>query len=186
MRPASRIGALSASGLRVRRARFEDVPDILRLIERSIEGGCRQHYTPAQRRAVFLGYAQSLYFEVMLPFDTVVAEADGKMVGAAQMDPGEGRLRALFVEGDAQGRGYGGQLLRWAVARARARGLRRLHGAMSLNAVPFYTRAGFRPCPGNDRLNHNGQSVAVLPMELLLDPRAAPLQLTPLSDQGLR
>jgi N-acetylglutamate synthase-like GNAT family acetyltransferase len=168
MRPAWDPGARIAPGWRVRRARFEDVPDLLRLIEGAIDRGCRGHYSAVQRRAVFLGYAQSLFFDVMLPFDTVVAEAAGLIVGTAQMDLREGRLRALFVDGGAQGRGYGLRLLRWAVDLARARGLARLHGAMSLNAVPFYAAAGFQPCPGNRLISHNGQTVPVQPMELAI------------------
>ncbi len=165
MRLAPTAGSRAGSGWRMRRAVFEDVPDVLRLIERAIERGCRAHYGPAQRRAVFLGYAQSLFLEVMLPFDTVVAEVGGLLVGAAQLDLGDGRLRALFVDGATQGRGYGRTLLAWAEARARARGLPRLHGAMSLNAVPFYAHAGFQPGPGNRVLTHGREAVPVLPME---------------------
>ncbi len=172
MRPAWETGAEIVSGWRLRRARFEDVPDILRMIESAIDRGCERHYAPAQRRAVFLGYAQSLFFEVMLPFETVVAETAGQIVGMAQVDPRDGRLRALFVAGGQQGHGHGRRLLRWAVDLARERGLPRLHGAMSLNAVPFYARAGFLPCPGNRLISHNGQPVPVQPMELPLSASA--------------
>jgi putative acetyltransferase len=153
-----------ARAWRVRRAVFEDVPDLLRLIERAIERGCAGHYSVAQRRAVFLGYAQSLFLEVMLPFETVVAEKEGLMVGTVQLDLREGRLRALFVDAPDQGRGYGRDLLAWAESRARARRLTQLHGAMSLNAVPFYTRAGFLPCSGNRLITHGRETVPVLPM----------------------
>jgi putative acetyltransferase len=165
MRVARRVRSRAGSGWRVRRAAFEDVPEMLRLIERAIERGCQGHYSAAQRRAVFLGYAQSLFVEVMLPFDTVVAEVGGELVGAAQLDLREGRLRALFVDSGAQGRGYGRELLAWAVERAQARGLARLHGAMSLNAVPFYAAAGFLPADGNRLLTHAREVVPVLPME---------------------
>jgi putative acetyltransferase len=165
MRLASKAGSRAGAGWRVRRAVFEDVPEVLRLIERAIERGCAGLYSAPQRRAVYLGYAQSLFLEVMLPFETVVAEVAGKMVGAAQVDLGEGRLRALFVDGGDQGRGYGRQLLAWAEGCARGRGLGRLHGAMSLNAVPFYAHAGYVPCGGNRLITHANVTVPVVPME---------------------
>src|SRR3954462_15804422 len=65
------------ASLHLRRARFEDVPALLRLIAGAIERGCRQHYDAHQRRAVFLGYAGSLFVDVIGPYDTVVAESGG-------------------------------------------------------------------------------------------------------------
>jgi len=85
-------------------------------------------------------------------FQLVVAEQDGRLVGAAQFDPADGRLRALFVDDACQGRGVGGMLLDEVEARAMRRGLGRVHGAMSLNAVPFYARHGFRRCAGPSQL----------------------------------
>jgi GNAT superfamily N-acetyltransferase len=164
MRLAWQAGS-ATPGWRVRRTRFEEVPEVLRLIERAIERGCGDHYSAAQRRAVFLGYAQTLFLEVMMPFDTVVAEVAGRIVGAAQLDLSDGRLRALFVESGNQGHGHGRELLAWVERRARARRLPRLHGAMSLNAVPFYAHAGFQPCSGNRLLTHGRENVPVLPME---------------------
>jgi GNAT superfamily N-acetyltransferase len=165
MRLARRTGQGADSTWRIRRASFEDIPDVLRLIERAIEHGCRYHYPPDQRRAVFLGYAQSLFLEVMLPFETAIAEVRGRMVAVSQLDPHDGRLRALFVDAGEQGHGYGRELLEWAERRALSHHLPRLHGAMSLNAVPFYTGAGFEPCPGNRLIRHGPATLPVLPME---------------------
>ena len=167
-RPVSETGPGGASVMTVRRADFTEVSALLRLIERAIDRGCRDRYDPPQRRAVFLSYAQSLYLEIMRGFDTVVGEVGGQVVGVAQLDVGDGRLRALFVDGGAQGRGRGSELLRWAEDRLRAAGRGQIHGAMSLNAVPFYTRAGFRPCPGNRWLAHAGVLVPVVPMQKTL------------------
>lgn len=170
MGPDRGTAARAPAALRLRRARFEDVPGVLRLIERAVERGCRNHYNPAQRRAVFLGYAQSLFIEVLERFDTVVAEAGPKArpVAMAQLDPVEQRLRALFVDDEAQGAGVGHWLLEHVAERARLRGCTRLHGAMSLNAVPFYTSAGFYRCAGAHRLQSAGIYVPVLPMERTL------------------
>ena len=167
-RPVSEIGPGGASVMTIRPADFTEVSAILRLIDRAIDRGCRDHYDLPQRRAVFLSYAQSLYLEIMRGFDTVVGEVEDQMVAVAQLDAGDGRLRALFVDGGAQGRGRGAELLHWAEGRLRAAGRGQIHGAMSLNAVPFYMRAGFVPCPGNRWLSHGGVLVPVVPMQKTL------------------
>jgi GNAT superfamily N-acetyltransferase len=159
-----RDGNVVAPTLVRRAARFEDLAEALRVIERAVERACRDHYGPVQRRAVYLAYAQHLFLEVPGPFDTVVAHLDGRLVGVAQLDPATDRLRALFIDADVQGAGLGRVLLADVEARAARHGCARLHGAMSLNAVPFYAKAGFRPCAGPTRLP-GPAAVAVLPME---------------------
>jgi putative acetyltransferase len=158
--------------LSIRPARFEDGGALLRLIESSLEAGCREAYSPAQRRAVFLTYAETLFVDLVQPLDTLVAENGAGLVGMAQLDPSASRLRALFVGAEMQGRGLGKALLAFVERIAEARGVARLHGAMSLNAVGFYTAAGFAPCPGADRLIRSGVTVPVAPMDKALRPRS--------------
>jgi GNAT superfamily N-acetyltransferase len=174
------------SSLEMRAIRFEEVSAALALIRRAVERGCRQHYDPTQRAAVFASYAHNLFVEALGPYDTIAAfdlerdrNADRErdrpaLLGFAQLDPTDARLRALFVDGDVQQRGVGSALLAEIERRARQRGLTRLHGAMSLNAVPFYLRAGFRPRPGPERLVAAGVPVAVLRMEKDLHPITRP------------
>jgi putative acetyltransferase len=154
-----------APNLSVRSARFEDVSAMLLLIEGAIEHGCRDHYDGAQRRAVYLGYASHLFVEAPGPFVALVAELRGQLAGVAQVDVASGALRALFVDQTIQGQGLGRALLAAVEARARAAGCPRLRGAMSLNAVGFYARAGFHPCAGPERLFGAGVRVPVAWME---------------------
>ena len=155
----------------VRRASFEDAPALLRLIERALEKGARSHYRADQRRAIYLSYASVIYVDVVGDrYETLLADRQGQLVGMAQLDPSVGRLRALFVDGPLQRQGIGRLLLAEVEARAAKRGCQRLVGAMSRDAVPFYARAGFRPCLGPDRLNHFGVAVPVVTMEKLLGP----------------
>ncbi len=135
---------LGAPPMSMRLARFEDVSGILRLIARALEQGCRDAYDERQRRSVFLAYASSMFIEALGPFETLVAELGGRLLGVAQIDPRTGLLRALFVDAGFQGQGLGRALLAAIEARARTAGRVRLYGAMSLNAVEFYPRAGFR------------------------------------------
>lgn len=156
------MGSLSVS---IRAARFEDVAGILRLIERAIEHGCRDHYDERQRRSVYLGYASTAFIEALGPFETQVAELAGRLVGAAQIDARVGLLRALFVDGELQGQGVGRALLSAVEARAAAAGCARLFGAMSLNAIGFYRRAGFRARGGPQQVRSAETWVPVLWME---------------------
>lgn len=163
---SSQIVVSSTPLIRVRSARFEDVSGVLRLIDRAIERGCRRHYSARERRAVYATYASTAFLDVMAPHETFVVETDdGALAAFAQLDPSIGRLRALFVDAEAQGQGLGAALLAHVVERAVARGNRRIHGAMALNAVAFYEGAGFRPCAGRDQLLCAGVHVPVTPME---------------------
>ncbi len=137
---------------------------MLRLIARAVEHACRYHYDQAQRRVVVESYSRHLFAEAAQRFELVAAESAGRVVGAAQMDPTDGRLRALFVDDAYQGRGLGGALLAEVEARAARRGLTRLFGAMALNAVSFYARHGFRDCPGPTLLTGR-IPVPVIPMD---------------------
>jgi putative acetyltransferase len=153
----------------VRRASFEDTPALLRLIERALEHRSRGNYRPEQRRAIYLSYASVMYVDVVGGrYETVLLDLQGRLVGMAQLDPTVGRLRALFVDGPLQGQGFGRLLLGHVEERAARWGCPRVQGAMSRDAVSFYARAGFRPCPGPDRLFHFGVTVPVVPMEKIL------------------
>jgi GNAT superfamily N-acetyltransferase len=165
--------AISTVGrIGLRPASFEDGAAVLRVIEAALERGCRDHYTAAQQRAVFLTYAETIFIDLVQPLDSVVAEGGGAVLGFAQLDPGGARLRALFVAPWMQGRGLGRALLAIVERLAVARQLRRIQGAMSLNAVPFYLHAGFQRSSGPDRLMRNGVAVPIAPMEKTLDPAA--------------
>ena len=160
---------VGAPSLSIRFARFEDVSGILRVIERALEHGCRDVYDERQRRSVYLGYASSLFIEALGPFETLVAEIGGRLVGATQLDPRMGLLRALFVDTGFERQGVGHALLHAIESRARAARRERLCGAMSLNAVEFYRRAGFRARGGPEGLRGARTWVPVLWMDKLLD-----------------
>jgi GNAT superfamily N-acetyltransferase len=84
-----------------------------------------------------------------------VAEADGRPVGTFQLSfvPGimrrgmwRGLIEGVFIEAGARNRGYGTQMMRWAITRCRERGC----GLVSLtsnkvrpDAHRFYLRLGF-------------------------------------------
>ena len=153
--PASRL--LLPLPFHTRAVRFDELAQVLRLIRRAIDRACRDHYDPLQRDAVYTSYASTLFGEALAPFETIAVDgARGEIIAVAQLDPAATRLRALFVDADRQQRGLGSELLADVEARAAKRGCTSLHGAMSLNAVPFYQRAGFRAVGGPERLRTAG------------------------------
>ena len=149
----------------LRTLRFEDVPEVLRLVARAVAVGCRAHYDDEQMAAVRAAYAGTLFVEALGSFESVVAEVDGRLAGFAQLDPAACRLRALFVDAEHQGHGLGRALIAEIEARAARRGCARVHGAMSLNAVPFYARVGFRALGPQERLSSTGVVVPIVRME---------------------
>ena len=74
----------------------------------------------------------------------IVLEEAGRPVGVAQVhDEGTyADLMKLFVEPGVMGRGYGAQLMRWALATARALRHGRLMIEADPDAVAFYARFG--------------------------------------------
>lgn len=155
------------SPLELRPIELEEVASIVDLIQRAIERGCREHYDPAQRHAVFLTCSQELFAETPGLFESIVVARNDAPVGFAQFDPTTGRLRALFVDGDVQHLGIGSLLIAEIERRVRLEGGKRLYGAMSLDAVAFYTLAGFRSLSGPERHTCAGVLVPLVRMEKL-------------------
>jgi GNAT superfamily N-acetyltransferase len=72
----------------------------------------------------------------------VLALHDGRLVGYAILDKAGAEIDAVFVDPDFAGHGIGKRLLRGLEAMLPGAPL---HLYASLNAVPFYQAAGFRP-----------------------------------------
>ncbi len=73
----------------------------------------------------------------------MVAEDAGGIAGFGQLNQADGEVEAVYVLPGRQSEGIGGALLRFLEDAARAAGLERLHLSATLNAVPFYERAGY-------------------------------------------
>ncbi len=75
-----------------------------------------------------------------------VAEANGKIIGVAQVEieKFEVHLLKMFVEPASLKHGVGSMLFQWACNEARANGARRLIVESDPYAAPFYRRMGAR------------------------------------------
>lgn len=129
--------------LTIRRATQEDKEAIWRVHGSAVRVTCAGHYS----REVIEIWAGRLrpekYGEAIDRYEFFVAEEGGEVVGFGELGQESGEVQGLYVSPDAAGRGVGRKLLSTLEERARAHGLESLRLTSSLNAVPFYERAGF-------------------------------------------
>ena len=128
----------------IRRARQEDKEAIWRVHGRAIRETCASHYSEDVIRIWAGGLRPEKYGEAIDGNDFFVAEEDGVVVGFGELGRAAGEIQGLYVSPEVAGRGVGRKLLCTLEERARAYGLESLHLTSSLNAVPFYERAGFK------------------------------------------
>ena len=149
---AQRQWSYAAGPATLRRARREDVPDIVALIADDQLGATRDD--PGDH-AAYLGAFEAIDAD---PAQTlVVAERDGVVVGTLQLSiiPGlarrgalRGQLEAVRVARGQRGHGLGGAMVRWAVEESRRRGCALVQlttDKSRTDAHRFYDRLGFTP-----------------------------------------
>ncbi|HEX8178687.1 MAG TPA: GNAT family N-acetyltransferase [Pyrinomonadaceae bacterium] len=127
----------------VRKARLADCAAIWRVHTDAIRQLARSHYTTAETEAWAGPRRPDDYAEAIRRLEFYVAEQAGALVGFSTLNPASGEVEAVYVSPAAARRGVGLLLLRTLEARARDLGLAALQLDASLNAVPFYQRAGY-------------------------------------------
>lgn len=140
-----------------------DLETLWSLRTRAVRIGCASHYPPD----VIATWAAapppaSLPLLVRAGGGIVAQEEDGAVLGYAVLDADTGEIDAVFVEPTAQGRGIGQALMQTLEAMAREQGLDVLFLSASLNAVPFYRKAGFRAL--QERLYPHRSGIAIRAM----------------------
>lgn len=139
---------------------------------RAVEVLGRSHYAPDEIALLLAATREPGYPADLLANDLWLAvDAGGAILGSAGWgrmagDDGvaRGRIRKVFVEPGAAGRGLGRILVEAAEARARVAGLGAFVVRANLNAVAFYQRLGYRPT-GPGTLAVAGREVAMTMME---------------------
>ena len=127
----------------LRPARGDEVAALWALRTRAVAQACAGHYAQAVLDAWLASPVPDSLARLIAAGGTIVAEEAGRMLGYAAVDVVSGEVDAVFVEPREHGRGIGALLLATCEDMARAAGCRRLHLSASLNALPFYRRAGF-------------------------------------------
>lgn len=130
--------------LRQRTATSADLDDLWALRTRAVRATCASHYPPEVIDTWCATAAPASLPLLIQAGGAVVAEDDGQVLGYAILNTATGEVDAAFVEPAHQGKGIALALVRALEGLALARGLPRMFLSASLNAVPFYERAGFR------------------------------------------
>ncbi len=120
-----------------------DLSALWELRTRAVRAGSAAHYPAAVIDPWCAAPAPASLPLLIQAGGAVVAEEEGHILGYAVLNLDTGEINAAFVEPAHQRRGIALQLLQQLESMAHARGLARLFLSASLNAVPFYERAGF-------------------------------------------
>lgn len=104
------------------------------------------------------------YQESLRTKEFFVAEEDGVIVGFGVLNPESAEVEAVYVSPAAGRRGIGLEILRKLEETARARGLRVLRLNASLNAAPFYEKAGYVAQERSTYRLSTGVEIACIPM----------------------
>lgn len=145
-----------------------DLADLWALRTRAVRASCASHYPPEVIDTWCASPAPESLPGLVAAGGALVAQEAGRMLGYAILDLDSGEVDAVFVEPSEQGRGIALQLLVALEAMALARGLTRLFLSASLNAVPFYQRAGFVPLREELYPHRSGIALRSVFMEKLL------------------
>jgi GNAT superfamily N-acetyltransferase len=147
----------------IRRAQQKDGESILQVDLRAIKEIGNSHYFQEEVHVWSNALKPGRYQKAVSRGPFFVAVAGDTIIGFSNLNPESGEVEAVCVDPDYIGLGVGMKLLQALEGVARATGLIFLHLSATLNAVPFYESAGYRPQNHTRYLSPFGR-VAVIPM----------------------
>ena len=150
--------------LNIRRARQDDCQSIQTVHVAAVTGIRTALYTPEEIQAWSTPKKPESYEESIRNKEFFVAEEDNAIVGFGVLNQESSEVEAVYVNPRAGGRGIGLELLRKLETRGRALGLGVLRLNASLNAVPFYERAGYVAQERSKYRLSTGVEIACVPM----------------------
>jgi len=122
------------------------------------------HYTPDEIQAWAVPRDPESYEELIRSREFFVAEEGGVIVGFGVLNQESAEVEAVYVSPGAGRRGFGLEILRKLEERASALGLSVLRLNASLNAVPFYEKAGYVAQERSKYRLLTGVEIACVPM----------------------
>ncbi len=155
--------------LTIRRSRQEDCQSIGSVHSAAVAAIRTDLYTPEEIRSWAVPKKPESYKESIRSKEFFVAEEDGIILGFGVLNQESAEVEAVYVSPEAGRRGIGLELLRKLEERARALGLGVLRLNASLNAVPFYRRAGYLGQEVSKYRLTTGVEIACVPMVKLID-----------------
>ena len=120
-----------------------DLPLLWELRTRAVASACAAYYSEAVLGVWLASPVPVSLHQLLAQGGGIVAEDNGRILGYAVLNADTGEVDGLFVEPARHGCGIGAMLMTAIESAARAAGCERLFLSASLNAVPFYRRAGF-------------------------------------------
>ena len=150
--------------LKIRRARQEDCHSIVSVHAAAVTGIRTALYTPEEIQAWAVPKKPASYEESIRSKEFFVAEDEDVIVGFGVLNQELAEVEAVYVIPGAGRRGIGLEVLRKLEERADALGLRMLRLNASLNAVPFYEKAGYLAQERSKFRLFTGVEIACVPM----------------------
>ena len=129
----------------IRRAGEADCEAILRVHLKAIREIAKSHYTSEEVEAWASPRKPEHYAESIRNKEFYVAEENGDVIGFGTLNQTQSEIEAVYVSPEVVRRGVGGAILQKLEEQARSLNLKWLKMDASLNAVPFYTSAGYKP-----------------------------------------
>ncbi len=150
--------------LTIRKARQEDCQSIGSVHTAAVKGIRTALYTREEIQAWAVPKQPESYEESIRSKEFFVAEEDGIIMGFGVLNRESAEVEAVYVSPQVGRRGIGLEVLRALEERASTLGLRELRLNASLNAVPFYEKAGFVAKERSKYRLTTGVEIACVPM----------------------
>jgi N-acetylglutamate synthase-like GNAT family acetyltransferase len=150
--------------LNIRKARLKDSQGIADVHVAAVSGIRTTLYSPEEIQAWAVPKNPERYEEIIRAKEFLIAEEGGIILGFGVLDRERAEIEALYVSPQVGRRGIGLELLRKLEERACDLGLKTLRLNASLNAVPFYEKAGFVGHERSKYLLSTGVEIACVPM----------------------
>src|ERR1044072_1879508 len=158
--------------LTIRKAQLEDCHSIRDVHVAAVNGIHTSLYTPEEIQAWAVPKKMESYQESIRSKEFFVVEEHGSILGFSILNPETAEIEAIYVSPGAGRRGIGLELVRELEGRAGALGLEVLSLNASLNAVPFYKRAGYVTQAESKYRLSTGLEIACVPMVKLMGQTA--------------
>jgi putative acetyltransferase len=150
--------------LNIRGALQEDCQSIMSVHVAAVTGIRTSLYTPEEIQAWASPKKPESYEESIRSKEFYVAEEGDVIVAFGVLNQNSAEVEAVYVSPRAGRRGIGREVLLKLEERARALGLKELRLNASLNAVPFYKRAGYVAQEESKYRLSTGVEIACVPM----------------------
>jgi len=136
-----------------RRAKWDDLPAIVRLLADDELGSQREQYEEPLPETYYAAFEQ---IDCDSNHELIVAERDGKVIGTLHLmflpslsfqGGSRAQVESVRIDDSLRGKGIGSKLMKWTIEKAKSRGAHVLqlttHGSRA-NAHRFYERLGFK------------------------------------------